>query len=200
VDWWWAMRLVVPPLLFLIVFWWFLARRQRLVRGLQERWSWLGSPQPYQGAGQRWSGEVDGRRVEVRWFEGNTELEVEARPLVAMGFGRKGQPEELASVPDASPLELDGKVGYSHDLAAVRAVARQPGVAEALSALLDAPDRSLRAVRVNPAGRVTWFARNLPERRLTREDTRQWALALLTVAHATEQDARHQTGPSAARQ
>jgi hypothetical protein len=182
VDWWWAMRLLLPPILFLVVFFLFLAQRQRRMGRLNERWSWLGSPRPYQGAGRSWSGELEGRKVEVRWFEHNIELELEASPTVAMGFVRKGQPEELASVGAASPVELDGKLGYSPDPAAVRAVSRQPGVAQALSVLLDAPDRSLRAVRVDPAGRVSWFARYLSER----EDTRPWAEALLTIARAVE--------------
>jgi hypothetical protein len=194
VDWWWVMRLLVPPVLFLVVFSLFLARRQGLVGRLQERWGWLGPPQPYQGGGRSWSGETEGRRVEVRWFENNTEIELAASPTSEMGFVRKGQPEQLAAVADTTPVELDGKLGYGRDLAAVRAVASQPGVAEALSVLLDAPDRSLRAVRVDPSGRVSWFARYLPERQLTREDARQWVRALVAVARAAEQPPRVNPG------
>lgn len=186
-DGWWAVRLIGPPLVLLVVFSYFVVRRQRLLARLQERWGWLGASARHHQAGRAWSGEVGGRPVQVRWFSDNTEIEIEARPIAEVGFVRSGQPAELAQVQGGRPVELDGKTGYGRDRATVEALARQPGIGQALSVLLEGADRSLRAVRLDPSGRVSWFARRLPQREGTAQDARRWVEALLHVARASEQ-------------
>jgi hypothetical protein len=179
--------ILVPPIVLLAVFGGMIARRRALVERLQRIWGWLGPARTWQGGGRAWSGVVDGRRVDVRWFEHNTTVEVGARPEAEVAFTRKGQPPELASPGDeAAAVELLGKVGYAADATVVRALADRPEVDEALGTLLGEPDTSLRAVRVDPKGTVSWFARYLPERRLTREDAQEWVRALLVVARASE--------------
>lgn len=179
--------ILVPPIVLLAVFGWTIARRRALVDRLQRAWGWLGSPERWQGAGRAWSGVVDGRRVHVRWFEHNTTVEVSATPSAAVAFTRKGQPSEIASpAEDAEPIELLGKVAYTPDPTVVRTLASRPDVEEALGALLGEPDTSLRAVRVDPKGTVSWFARYLPERRLTAADAHEWVRALLVIARASE--------------
>lgn len=185
-DWWWALRLIAPTVLLLVFFTYFIARRQRLLGRLQERWGWLGPSARHHSAGRIWSGEVEGRRVQVTWFEHNTEIEIEANPTDALGFGRKGQPAELAEVQDGVSIEWGGKVAYGHDRRALQAIADDPRLDEALTVLLNARDRALRAVRVKPGVGVSWFARHLPERELTREDARHLVEALLLVARASE--------------
>jgi hypothetical protein len=179
--------ILVPPIVLLAVFGWMIARRRALVERLQRAWGWLGPPAEWQGGGRAWSGVVDGRRVQVRWFEHNTTVEVGATPSAAVAFTRKGQPPEIASPgEDAERIELLGKVAYAPDPGAVRTLASRPDVEEALGALLGEPDRSLRAVRVDPKGTVSWFARYLPERRVTAADAQEWVRALLVVARASE--------------
>ena len=86
----------------------------------------------------------------------------------------------------AGPAEVLRLAAQAEDPAAVRALAEAPGVDEALGTLLGARDTSLRAVRVDPRGTVSWFARYLPEQQVTAERTRQWVRALLVVARASE--------------
>ena len=185
-DWWWALRILIPPILLLIVFTYFIARRQRTLGRLQERWGWLGPAARHHSAGRCWSGEVQGRRVQVKWFEYNTEIEIEANPAAPLGFGRKGQPAELAEVQGGVSIEWGGKVAYGQDRRALHALISDPRLDEALTVLLNAQDRSLRAVRVKPGSGVSWFARHLPERELTSEDARHLVEALLVVARASE--------------
>lgn len=183
----WFLPLVVPPIVLVVVLSLVVAIRRRLMGRLQVLWGWIGPASPWQGAGRVWSGVVEGRNVVVRWFEHNTTVEVGARPKAEVAFTRKGQPASVATHDeDATPVDLPGKVGYAPDPSAARALASAPGVDEALGTLLGDRDRSLRAVRVDPKGTVSWFARNLPERALTPDDAHAWVRALMVVARASE--------------
>src|SRR5688500_15262276 len=66
--------------------------RRRRARGLEHVWAWIGKPHRHYGAGREWVGEVDGRRVEIDYFEDTTEVRVAAKPRVRVGFGRDDEP------------------------------------------------------------------------------------------------------------
>jgi hypothetical protein len=152
-------------------------------------WDWIGKGTRSLGSGRVWSGTVDGRHVRVDFFEDSTEVHVQARPKVRIGFGREDEPQSV--IPEAREglhvFTLDGgEVGYADQPSTVPALVRQPGVEEALRTLLANDGASLRSIDVDPQSGVGWFARNLPEGSFGREDAERWVRALLAVATASE--------------
>lgn len=184
----WAAVLLLPPVLFLLVIgmtrraWW------GRVRQLDRLWAWLGSGAQVHGSGREWKGEVDGRHVEVDWFDRSTTVYVEAHPKVKMGFGLADQPTSLVVEALESPrvIPFDQEhVAFAEDPRQVGALAENPRVQEALDDLLEHDADGLRAVHLDPEHGVSWFARNLP-REIQTQDTKRWVRAMITLAEESE--------------
>lgn len=182
-----AVLLVAPPTIFLAYYVGSINERRRRMLQLDALWAWVGEGRDLHGEGRGWVGEIDGRRVDVDWFDDNTTVQVDARPHVHVGFGRGDQPPDLVDgARDGRPVPIDlGEVAYAERPEEVAALVRVPRVKDALDVLLEDDGGSLRKVEVDPVHGVSWFARNLPVG-FTREDTERWVRAVLVVARAAE--------------
>ncbi len=185
----WAVVLLLPPVLFLVVTgatrraWW------GRVRQLDRMWAWLGSGAQVYGSGREWAGEVDGRHVEVDWFDRSTTVYVEGHPRVKVSFGLADQPESLVVEAGERPTPLpfdDDHVAFAEDPSSVGGFVDNPRVQEALDTLLEHDgEDGLRAVHLDPDHGVSWFARNLP-RDISSHDAKRWVQAMITLAEEAE--------------
>ncbi len=184
----WVVIMLLPPVLFLAAF--NLSRRAfwRRIVELERLWSWLGQGEKVHGAGRAWAGEVEGRHVDVEWFERTLTVNVEGHPAGVVGFGRQDRPASIVTEAHehVAPVRYDEEhLAFAEDPRVVEPLVRDPEVRGALDTLLEAEAAVLPAVRVDPERGVSWFVRNLP-RGWGPDDAKRWVRALITVAKASE--------------
>jgi hypothetical protein len=184
----WAAILLAPFLMVVAVLLYDATVRRRVSRRLDALWGWLGEGVRVVGSRREWQGEVEGRQVSVDWFDGTTEVRVAGQPRVRMGFAREEEPSDAmpeTGLGRAYPI-ADGEVVWTEEPDRVPALVGQPGVREALRALLADDGESRRAVELSPTDGVGWLVRHLPDQRFGRADTERWVRALVRLARAAE--------------
>lgn len=180
----WGVVLLLPFAMVVALLLYGAAVRRRLSRRLDAIWGWLGEGMRVVGSRREWQGEVDGREVSVDWFDDTTEVRVAGRPRVRMGFAREEEPSDVG--PGRAYPIADGEVVWTEEPDRVPGLVGQPGVREALRALLADDGASRRAVEVSPTDGVGWVVRHLPDRRFGPADTERWVRALVRLATASE--------------